>query len=680
MSVLICPRCQHVSPEYAIYCHFDGVVLQVHQQAAVHRLPFEFTFPSGRRCKTFDELAQGCQEEWTLARDLLMRDVFAQFFQTCGRADLVRAANDAKVVGNSDIALTTFLASLPGTRTQTPKVDLNPRRILLGTVAVGETKSVPLTITNAGQGMLQGTVEVTEGQDWLSLGETKGVHKIDINAPRTQAVKLTINTTGVAAGQTYGARLTVVTNGGVVEVPIRMDLASQPFPKAPFQGVRAQREMAEKMRSQPKAAVPILESGEVQRWFALNGWTYPVVGPPVKGVASVQQFFEGMGLSKPPVVQLSKSEFRFTCKYKESVRGQVTLQTAAKKWVYAQVTSDSRWLKPGQSQVAGPQQATLPFEIDSTLWTQGEFGDGKITFEANGGQKLTLKVTVEMQGAPAIPKPRSPSPVANASGSLAPVAADPSPFVLPARSAPTPSVKRTTGGMKFVPAFVTLVLMCLALRTVLVPFVDFLGRSSVASSAAVKLEVKPSADSKFAQTGGWLELPWMSILAGAETTFKAEVFQKGNQSELKAVDFRHYFATYFIRAFVLATFWIGGIVGAVLVLRRGGSVLDMPWGVVAGAFAGLIVSATVAAFFLAVEIIPHTLWQIALGPKAGVGFLMLWVLLAVTCWLFVAIGLGIIVPLIAPLRRLVIDPFQGMIAGALSAVGMKRLAAYWTPE
>src|ERR1700680_533843 len=125
MAVSICPRCKHVSPDYAVYCHFDGVLLQANQNAAVHRLPNEFTFPSGRRCKTFDELAQGCQEEWTAARDLLMRGVFAQFFKTCGRADLVRAANDAKAQANSDIALTTFLTSLPGTRTQTPKVDLN---------------------------------------------------------------------------------------------------------------------------------------------------------------------------------------------------------------------------------------------------------------------------------------------------------------------------------------------------------------------------------------------------------------------------------------------------------------------------------------------------------------------------------------------------------------------------
>src|SRR5437588_10395657 len=113
MPVSICPRCKHVNPEYATYCHFDGVVLQAHQDAAVHRLPNEFTFPSGRRCKSFDELAQGCQEEWMAARGLLMRGVFAQLVRTCNRAELVRAANDARAQASPDIAPTASLGAVP---------------------------------------------------------------------------------------------------------------------------------------------------------------------------------------------------------------------------------------------------------------------------------------------------------------------------------------------------------------------------------------------------------------------------------------------------------------------------------------------------------------------------------------------------------------------------------------
>jgi hypothetical protein len=689
MPVSICPRCKHVNPDYANYCHFDGVVLQAQQSASVHRLPGEFKFPSGRRCNTFDELAQGCQEEWSAARDLLMRGVFAQYFRTAKRDDLVRAANDAKAQANPDIGLTTFLGALPGTRTATPKLDLNPRRILLGKVPVGDARTVPLTITNQGQGMLQGTVTVSEGQDWVSLNESK-------------PFKLTIQTKGQAAGESYGARLTVVTNGGVVEVPLRMELVAQPFLKAPFQGAHTQRELAQKMRMAPKAAVPILESGEVQRWFAHNGWNYPVVGTPVKGVAAVQQFFEGMGVSKPPPLQLSKKELRLTCKYRDSARAQFTLQTPAKKWVYAHITSDSPWLKITTPQVSGPQHATVGLEIDTNLWNLGPLGEGKVTLAANGGEKLTLKVIVEVQGAPAGVQPKpvvptpTPAPIPAATRAPAPTPTPtpthtpaPSPIVLgeppyrptTASRNETPAVASSTGGgVKFIPALMTTILVCVALRLIMIPFVDMLGRPSVVASAADKLGVAPDSESDVAHFGGWLKLPWLTILSGADRTMKADLFQKDRQDEVSTQEFRHYFATYFIRWIMLRTWWIGAILGVIMVLRRGGGVLDVPWGIVAGTFAGLVVSATLAAFFLIGEMLPHTLYSLGIGAHGGIGLLLLWAVFAMICWLLLGIGLGIFVPWIAPLRRLLIDPFQSLLASAFSLFGLTALGAYWAPN
>src|SRR5205814_9783181 len=121
-------------------------------------------------------------------------------------------------------------------------------------------------------------------------------------------VILHVDTRGLAAPQTYSARLTVVTNGGIAEVPIRLDLGVTTFPHAPFKGVSTQRELAIKMKKNPRAAVPLLEKGEVQKWFAANGWDYPVLSVPARGVAVVQQFFEGMGLTPPPQLQLSETE------------------------------------------------------------------------------------------------------------------------------------------------------------------------------------------------------------------------------------------------------------------------------------------------------------------------------------------------------------------------------------
>src|SRR5687767_9439002 len=118
MPANTCPRCHRANPELAAFCYFDGAELRGAQDGSAYRMPREFVFPSGRRCRTYDEFAQGCQEEWAAARDLLQRGTFAQFFGACGRADLVRAAEDARVQDNPDIALTTFLGALPGVRTQ----------------------------------------------------------------------------------------------------------------------------------------------------------------------------------------------------------------------------------------------------------------------------------------------------------------------------------------------------------------------------------------------------------------------------------------------------------------------------------------------------------------------------------------------------------------------------------
>ncbi len=107
--------------------------------------------------------------------------------------------------------------------------------------------------------------------------------------------------------------------------------------------------------------------------------------------------------------------------------------------------------------------------------------------------------------------------------------------------------------------------------------------------------------------------------------------------------------------------------------------VDSPWGLIAGAGAGFAVAATLAAVFLVVEMIPHMLWHMAIGPHGGVGYLMLWSALAVFCWLGVGIVLGFAVPLFAPLRRVMIDPFQGLIASAMRLVSLRRFADYWAP-
>jgi hypothetical protein len=404
--MLVCPRCRRANPDAAVFCYFDGAELQA---ANGRRAPLvlsgqlarTFIFPSGRRCESFDELAQACQAEWGAARDILRRGGFKSFLESVGRMDLGRLAQEAMAHPDPDAALTAFLDGLPVLRSRTPQLDLVPRRLNLGTLHQGESREVPLTIVNQGQGVLQGTLTLADGtagdHKWLSVVGSGGKTQCHLYAPRQQHITLKVDASGLPAGQTYAGKLTVITNGGVAEVPVRMEVGARPFPRPPFAGARNPRELAERMKRKPHAAAPLLEAGEVQRWFVANGWHYPAQGPSATGVAAVQQFFEAMGWTRPPVVRISEPEVRMAPYPPELIRWQVTLFTESKKWVYGQVESDSLWLKVLTPAVGGARRAEIFFEVDSSLLTADRTYTGQVTVRANGGQVVPIGVRVDVQ-------------------------------------------------------------------------------------------------------------------------------------------------------------------------------------------------------------------------------------------------------------------------------------------
>ena len=175
-QVLVCPRCQRVNPREASFCHHDGVVLR--QGAgpggvSAAQLPREFVFPSGRRCRSFDDLVVGCQYEWEDARDLLRRGELARYLAGIGRMDLARAAQEAQAQPDPDIALYNFVGSLPATQVQGPRLDISPARVVLNPVRTGEQRQVRLTVANRGKGLLQGKLAVTEGGRWLTIADAR---------------------------------------------------------------------------------------------------------------------------------------------------------------------------------------------------------------------------------------------------------------------------------------------------------------------------------------------------------------------------------------------------------------------------------------------------------------------------------------------------------------------------
>jgi hypothetical protein len=338
-------------------------------------------------------------------------------------------------------------------------------------------------------------------------------------------------------------------------------VGSIPFPRPPFLGVGSPRELAERMRLQPKQAVALLESGEVQRWFTANGWDYPVNGAPARSVAAVQQFFEGMGLSKAPVLSLSETDVQVTCVPPEIVRSQVILFTPSRKWVYAQVESDAPWLRPASSSISGAQRAEVPFEVDSTLADPGVHV-GTLQLLANAGQRLAVQVRLEVE------RPHQPF---------------------------------TRRLLK--PFFLGLLVGALY-RLLLAAPADLFARL-----LAAPLGATPTPGSLVS----WLQSP---------------VFGGGSGLRLE-----------FIRHFVLATWWLGGLGVAIMLWQRGSRWADLLSGLVAGSSAGLAVAATMACLLDAADGLPRlVLSRLAEVLQGGGGnrptwwWTAVWLLVAVLCW------------------------------------------------
>ncbi len=415
----VCPRCHRSNPIEAAFCYFDGVDLRAvpatNGQSRADLLPRSFSFPSGRRCGSLTELATGCLEEWDSARELLVGGKLAQFLLEMGRADLARSAQPP-AFGQADVALDNLLQALPGTADLRPRLDLSPRRLQMGTLSVGDEKRVRVQIQNAGKGLLHGKVTIAQGAEWLRLDGVKDGEELAIRTTAIQTVTLVVATRGLSSPHKYSGKLTLVTNGGVAELPVRLDLGLHAFPKPPFLDVTTPRELADRMRTQPKQAVPLLESGDIAKWFAQNGWMFPVQGRPAQGVAAVQQFFEGMGLSKPPILILDDPVVELTCKVNQRVPGQFVLRAETKKWVFSYATSSVSWLKLFSQDVSGPQQAVVPFEVDSADLASGRTHEADVKLIGNSGQTFTGRVRLTIEGDPVV-RPRSSNihrePVAN---------------------------------------------------------------------------------------------------------------------------------------------------------------------------------------------------------------------------------------------------------------------------
>jgi hypothetical protein len=586
--VQVCPRCHRPNPAHAVYCYNDGAVLNP-AAAPAGLLARPLVLPSGQNCRTLEDLAAGLRQSWDEARQMIADGSLAQFLRENGRLDLARAADEGR--GDPDLGLYQFLGRLPLPLGPVPRLEVYPRRLVLGPYPAGGQHQSSLRIANRGVGELQGKVRIDSDASWVRLDPSSNVREVSIHTETDQNVGLWIDTRGLATGQTYSTRLIVVTGGGLAEVPLAVEVTTLPYPTGSFRGATTPRKLAELMRRHPREAVNALDAGDIERWFTANGWAYPVVGKPFRGLAGVQQLCESLGVARSPKLQLEPEEVELTSEGDRPVSGEVVLRTTSKKWVYAHAESSAPWLRLAVPSVSGPQQATIGFEAHPSGLPEG-VAEAEVKLLANAGTRLRVKVRLDVR------RPRQRT----------------------SRSSGAPTVwgrALLAGALAF-----------LLYRIVLILPGDVVGRLFAPSP--------PPAGTLAA----WLTVP------GTEDGF--------------------------LRRFVLSVWWIGGVVGVILAWKRQGQVLDMLGGLVAGAAAGLAISATIGCLLILGDEIPRrvlaflTRTDSSLTPVVATG---LWLILACGWWLVLGLFLGLGTALLGLRGRKLLHALVGPVRGMCGLVG-----------
>jgi hypothetical protein len=400
---LVCRNCSRVNPPEAQYCYWDGAVLDGRGQRggpiAVGTQPFvsPFVFPSGRQCRNFDELVLACYAEWKEALELLQQGYLEGFFVALGRADLALAAKQGAKAADPDSGLDQLLTKLPcGTR-EPPKLLVHPREVNLGQTSRAIDRSFVLHIENQGLGLLQGTIACDETA-WLALGEGTGSPRKVFQCLHDFTLNVQVHGKALRAGnKPQEGRLTIESNGGSAVIVVRADVPVQPFPEGVLAGAISPRQIAEKAKANTKSAAPYFENGAVAAWYEINGWIYPVQGPPSSGLGAIQQFFEALGLVKPPVVEISETSVQLQGPPGASLEHVVQVQARERRPVFAHATAGVPWLHIGRV-VLGGQTASISLKVPSVPARPGEQLRGKVQVTSNGGQRFLVEVTLTVAG------------------------------------------------------------------------------------------------------------------------------------------------------------------------------------------------------------------------------------------------------------------------------------------
>jgi hypothetical protein len=366
-------------------------------------------FPSGRQCHDFEQLARACNDCWDEAKVMLREGFLGSFLGGVGRTDLALVAREAARFPDADRGLDQFLEKLPGKALVPPKLHVEPAEVALGRLAIGQDRTFPLRLRNQGMRLLYGSVSVVDC-DWLTVGEGAGSPQKHFQFGTDAVIPVQVRGKNLrASNKPSEGKLVIDSSGGAVTVVVRAEVPVKPFPTGALAGAVSPRQIAEKAKAAPRDAAALFEQGAVARWYEENGWKYPVLGPSAIGTGAVQQFFEALGLTAAPKVDISERSLGLHGSPGEQLKHPLEVKTAENRVVWAHGSSDQPWLVVGRSRPAG-RTVAIPVSVPAVPDRPGETLQANVTVTANGNQRFVVPVTLAISGSrrPTTSRPSGP--------------------------------------------------------------------------------------------------------------------------------------------------------------------------------------------------------------------------------------------------------------------------------
>ncbi len=397
---LVCAQCSRVNPAEASFCYHDGAALAGRVGGPVDAgsalFPSPFVFPDGQSCRNFDQLALACQQHWRDALDLLKKGFLGNFFGNIGRVDLARTAQEAADFPDADRGLDQLLAKLPTQVLQSPRLKVEPSAINLGQVPGGVDRTIELHLANLGMRLVYGSI--ASDCKWLAVSEAPGSAEKLFQFGSEATITVHVVGKHLRAGtKPLEGRLVLDSSGGRCVIPVRAEVPITPFQEGLFAGALTPRQIAEKAKANPREAAPYFESGAVAAWYASNGWNYPVQGPTMAGMGAVQQFFEALGVAKPPKLELATPELQLEGEPGNALSAVIEVATPERKLAYAWATSDAPWIEFGTTRLNG-RSATVPVTVRIPARCAPAL-EAKLHVTGNGNQKFVVPIRVKVKNA-----------------------------------------------------------------------------------------------------------------------------------------------------------------------------------------------------------------------------------------------------------------------------------------